>query len=140
MPDRTLGSLMSDYDMTVLDHLERSVQIPLVDFARQGDVLVVPVRVLLHELVATTPVPAAGLPVVEGAGGAATHLLVGEGDVRFDWWPQDDEIVTVGVLTVGEGSAAYLLHREHGGVGIAPGRYEIRRQREQAGSPRPVSD
>jgi hypothetical protein len=24
----------------------------------------------------------------------------------------------------------YLLHREHGGTGIAPGRYAVRRQRE----------
>jgi hypothetical protein len=29
-------------------------------------------------------------------------------------------------------TTVYLLHREHGGAGIAPGRYVVRRQRELA--------
>lgn len=31
-------------------------------------------------------------------------------------------------------AAAYLIHPEHGGTGIAPGRYLVRRQRERAAS------
>jgi hypothetical protein len=29
-------------------------------------------------------------------------------------------------------AVAYLIHPEHGGTGIAPGRYAVRRQRERS--------
>jgi hypothetical protein len=37
-------------------------------------------------------------------------------------------------------STAYLGHPEHGYLGITPGSYEIRRQREMAGVARMVAD
>jgi len=45
----------------------------------------------------------------------------------------------LGVLTVAEG-VAYLAHPEHAFSGIAPGTYELRRQREQADEIRRVAD
>lgn len=46
----------------------------------------------------------------------------------------------VAVLSVPEGSTAYLGHPEHGYMGIVPGSYEIRRQREMAEEIRMVAD
>jgi hypothetical protein len=46
----------------------------------------------------------------------------------------------VGVFTVTEGATAYLAHPEHGYMGIAPGTYTVRRQREQADEIRQVAD
>lgn len=46
----------------------------------------------------------------------------------------------VAVLSVPEGSTAYLGHPEHGYMGIAPGDYTISRQREMADQIRRVAD
>jgi hypothetical protein len=44
----------------------------------------------------------------------------------------DAEGLVVGVITVPPGQSAMLIHTdEHGANGIGPGRYEIRRKREQ---------
>ncbi len=43
-------------------------------------------------------------------------------------------------LTVPDGQVAYLAHPEHGYMGVGPGTYEIRRQREQADELRLVQD
>ncbi|MGW0803278.1 hypothetical protein [Nonomuraea sp. NPDC002799] len=44
------------------------------------------------------------------------------------------------MLTVAEDATAYLAHPEHAYTGIAPGTYELRRQREQADKARLVAD
>jgi hypothetical protein len=49
-------------------------------------------------------------------------------------------LLLLGVLTVPPGSVAYLAHPEHAYAGIAPGTYELRRQREMAGGIRQVAD
>ena len=43
-------------------------------------------------------------------------------------------------LAVPAGAVAYLGHPEHGYLGIGPGTYELRRQREQADELRMVAD
>ncbi|MCA1570768.1 MAG: hypothetical protein LC798_10720 [Chloroflexi bacterium] len=129
----TLAQAADRYQVDVLDHLDRQVDIPVLTGPQaQGDVIVLP-----HAPAAKTGLPAGGLPVVEGGPGGHTHRLLADGPVLFD---RTDRALDVGVLTVGEGAVAYLAHPEHGFAGVGPGSYVIRRQREQAEEERLVAD
>jgi hypothetical protein len=95
---------------------------------RQGDVLITPLprraSAVLEQSQATVPIPADGIPVVQGEATANTHLLVGYGT----WSPATTE-PDLGIVHVA--TAAYLLHPEHTALGIGAGRYRLRRQRER---------
>lgn len=138
----TLESAVERFGVGVLDHLDMEVSIPVVDFGRQGDVIVIPGRLILDELTynAATPVPSEGVAVVRSENGGNTHLLLADGDVRFDAREATTSDLTLGVLTVAQGSTAYLAHPEHGYIGFHPGTYHVRRQREQAEIVRLVKD
>ncbi|EFG75268.1 hypothetical protein HMPREF0591_4831 [Mycobacterium parascrofulaceum ATCC BAA-614] len=113
------------------------VDIPvLAGVQRQGDVLVRPVQGT-----AKTPVPTKGTPVVRGESGGNTHAIyAADGPVYCDVNAGSARDLRVALLSVPEGSTAYLAHPEHGYMGIAPGSYEIRRQREMAEENRMVAD
>lgn len=125
MTTMTLAKLEADFGLTYDEHLDREAEIPTVKDAPapQGDVMIRPVAGLDP---ATTAVPAEGVAVVRGENGGNTHLLVGK--AFFDF--RENGLV-IGVATVPDGATALLSHPEHGGFLIAPGSYEIRRQREQ---------
>ncbi|CQD03668.1 hypothetical protein BN000_00616 [Mycobacterium europaeum] len=114
------------------------IEIPvLAGVQRQGDVLVRPAIGIL----ATTGVPATGTPVVRGESGGNTHAIyAADGPVYCDLSTPSARSLCVALLSVPEGSTAYLGHPEHGYMGIAPGSYEIRRQREMAEEIRMVAD
>lgn len=135
----TLEKVLTKHDQQVLDYLDTEVAVPVVDFGRQGDVIVVP-STILTTTSAKTALPKTGFPVVRGENGGNTHLLVGEGDVRFDPREASTRDLALGVLSVGVGATAYLIHPEHGAIGFLPGDYTIRRQREQAEELRIVTD
>lgn len=104
---------------------------------RQGDVLVLQVD----------STPAAGVPlgrgvnVVRGESGGNTHALHGNATWHANPSAADKSELTQGWLTVPAGGEAFLTHEEeHSAIGIGPGTYEIRRQREYAGEWRRVSD
>ncbi len=113
------------------------IEIPvLTGVQRQGDVLVRPATVT-----ATTPVSAAGTPVVRGENGGNTHAIYAtDGPVFCDTIAASTTDLRVATLSVSEGSTAYLGHPEHGYMGIAAGSYEIRRQREMGEQMRMVAD
>lgn len=113
------------------------VDIPvLAGIQRQGDVLIRPATVT-----AKTAVPKVGTPVVRGESGANTHAIyAADGPVYCDVNAGSSRDLRVALLSVPEGSTAYLGHPEHGYMGIAPGSYEIRRQREMAEEIRMVAD
>lgn len=113
------------------------IDIPvLTGVQRQGDVLVRPAAVT-----AKTPVSANGTPVVRGESGGNTHTIyAADGPVFCDPTIGSARDLRVALLSVPEGSTAYLGHPEHGYMGIAPGTYEIRRQREMAEEIRMVAD
>lgn len=135
-----LDELITRHDIDVLDHLDREASVPvLTGMQRQGDVLVLPAAMDTN-LEATKPVPAAGVPVVRGENGGNTHALVADGPVFCDVRQATVENLTLAVLTVPEGSVAYLAHPEHGYSGIGPGSYVLRRQREQGEIARLVAD
>lgn len=103
---------------------------------RQGDVIVIPAKVA-----AKTAVQKVGTPVVRGESGGNTHAIyAADGPVYCDTQTGSARDLRVALLSVPEGSTAYLGHPEHGYMGIAPGNYEIRRQREMAEEMRMVAD
>jgi hypothetical protein len=113
------------------------IEIPILGgVQRQGDVIVLP-----RNVKAATAVTAAGTPVVRGENGGNTHAIyAADGPVFCDTIAGTVGNLRVATLSVPEGSTAYLGHPEHGYMGIAPGDYEIRRQREQAEEMRIVAD
>lgn len=115
--------------------LDAQTSIRVVDFARQGDVIVVPERMLPLAYEPTLAVTGAGVAVVRSDFGGHTHQLIADGEVWFSAEPGDAEMedadgLDVGVIRVGERATAYLIHPEHAAIGLAPGRYTVRRQRE----------
>lgn len=136
----TIEQAIQAYGVDIDEHLDREATIPVCDGLQfQGDVAVVPDNMCGGPLdPAATPVPTAGVAVVRGENGGNTHLLLG--DCFFDAARPGDLDLELGVLTVPAGGVAYLAHPEHAYSGIAPGTYELRRQREQADVIRLVQD
>lgn len=127
---------ISKFDVEILEHLDREVDVPLITRAGcQGDVSVL--RVTTGP--ARTVVPAVGVAVVRGENGGNTHSLHGDGPILFDA-AADSRGLALGTLTVPVGSEAVLAHPEHGFMGIAAGTYTVGRQREYAGEWRAVAD
>jgi hypothetical protein len=148
----TLADLTARTGLDVLGHLEREVTIPVIDgIQAQGDLLVIPIarlasaaspawrNVLVAESAHWRPVPGGGIEVLRAGAGGNPHTLVADpGACRWTTGVHDPERLALGALvTTG---VAYLIHPEHGGSGIAPGTYVIRRQRERAGAPRRHGD
>ncbi|GAA4209297.1 hypothetical protein [Microbispora amethystogenes] len=131
----TLASLSHQTGLAVLDHLERSARVPVVDgLHAQGDLIVVPLA-LIASAVAVRPearwtdVPPEGVELLRGAAGGNPHTLVADpGTCRWTADVADAEGLALGIF---EASAVvYLLHPEHGATGCASGAYVVRRQRE----------
>ncbi|WP_283138095.1 hypothetical protein [Rhizohabitans arisaemae] len=132
----TIEQAIAVFGVTVDEHLDRQAEIPILSGLQfQGDVAVVPVT----GEPARTPIPTSGVPVVRGQAQANTHLLVATGAAFFSP-DRSGRALVLGVLTVEEGATAYLAHPEHAFTGIAPGTYELRRQREQADQVQLVAD
>lgn len=131
---KTLGSLIDVHGVDVLDYLDRASLVHIgTGLQRQGDVLIAPTKPGVD---AGSPVGSEGVAVVRGENGGNTHLLLGG-----SWRPvvnDDPRELVLGVLTVE--SEAFLAHPEHGYLGIGPGCYTIRRQREMADEIRRVAD
>lgn len=137
MSIRTLDAISMSTGVDVLAHLDREASIPLLAGLQfQGDVAIIPAKRGAH---ATTAVPAAGVAVVRGESGGNTHEIQADGEVYCDVRAASAADLVLAVLTVVQGEAV-LCHPEHGFNRIAPGSYELRRQREQADSIRMVAD
>ena len=132
----TIADLTERTGVAIVTDWEPNFEIPvLTGVQRQGDVIVVPA-----DVTATTDVPAQGTPVVRGESGGNTHAVYADGPVRCDTRAASVRDLTVATLTVPAGSVAYLGHPEHGYLGIGPGSYALRRQREQAEELRVLAD
>lgn len=137
----TLGELISAHGIDVLAHLDREAAVPVLDGLQfQGDLAVIPATGdtwTRGTQSGAVFVQAEGLPVIEAVGGAHEHrLLPGTaGSVTFWSAGQGQDI---GFVLASE--PAYLAHPEHGYLGIGPGSYVLRRQREQADEERLIAD
>ena len=130
----TLADLTDRTGLDVLGHLEREVTIPVIDgLQAQGDLIVVPHPNLGQVLLRYQPwreVPRTGIEVLRSAAGGNPHVLVADpGACHWTTSVRDPIGLAIGALTTS--GVAYLIHPEHGGTGIAPGSYVIRRQRER---------
>jgi hypothetical protein len=134
----TYGEVLTGYDVKIPAHLEAQAAIPVLGGLQvQGDVAIIPCRPSMKQ---GDAVPPTGVAVVRGESGGNTHLLVAEGLVTWAPVTGNPSLLDLGVVTVPEGSTAFLLHPEHGANGLAPGVYILRRQREQADELRLVAD
>jgi len=140
----TLNDLTKPLGFAVDEHLEAELEIPVVTGLQfQGDVAIVPLALIEGDITwspsSLTPVGPEGVEVVRGENGGHTHLLVADpGTASWTADVRDAEGLAIGVLDCA--APAHLLHAEHGGAGIAPGRFVLRRQREQAQEQRLVAD
>lgn len=141
----TVAEAIKHFEVEIDPHLEREVDIPVNGgIQRQGDVLVRPAKAPKN--FKGQGVPLAGIAVVRGENGGNTHLLLAQGEsVRYMAVDNSGDLaeavnLRIGVLDVPEGATAYFAHPEHGYLGIAPGTYEIRRQREFADTIRQIAD
>lgn len=132
----TTAEMTSATGVSVVTTVE-DIDIPiLAGLQRQGDVMVIPA-----DVAATTAVPATGTAVVRGENGGNTHAIyAADGPVFCDVKAGSATDLRVALLSVPDGSTAYLGHPEHGFMGIGAGTYEIRRQREMAEELRMVAD
>ncbi|SNS34975.1 hypothetical protein SAMN05216276_100830 [Streptosporangium subroseum] len=134
----TLASLSQQTGLAVLDHLEQSVSIPVVDgLHAQGDLIVIPLSVIASSMTLSDKadwmdVPPDGVELLRGAAGGNPHTLVADpGTCRWTTNVLDSDWLAIGVFETS--AVAYLLHPEHGATGCTPGTYVIRRQREHEG-------
>lgn len=133
----TLAELIDRHGIDVLDHLDRSVDVPIVTGPQaQGDIIVLPQTRGKGRV--GQPVPTEGIPVVRGENGGNTHTLLADGPGVT--WTEASADPDLGVVMVPSGSTAYLAHPEHAYAGIGPGRYLIRRQVQQDEMIRMVQD
>lgn len=135
---KTLGDITTATGFAVLEHLEAEAHVPVLDgLQAQGDLFIVPAPA--SQMSGARPVPSDGLAVIEAVDGGHEHRLFASEPgtavfgVAVSGLPQ-----VIGVLECT--APAFVLHPEHGATGIAPGRYELRRQREQADEERLVAD
>jgi hypothetical protein len=135
-----LAELLDRTGLDVLDHLERQTTIPVLDgLQAQGDLIVIPWALLTVVTTRTfgtwLPVTANGVELVRGADGNNPHTLVADpGTCR--WTADLRDPLGLGIAVFENTAAAYLIHPEHGGSGVAPGRWLVRRQQERGSGPR----
>lgn len=135
----TYGQALALASVSIPEHLEAEAQVPVLSGPQaQGDLMIVPLHMAYDDPTAAPEWPQGqligteGVQVVHGEATGNTHWLhAGFASPGVAWHRADDGLV-VGVVTVPEGQTAMLIHTdEHGANGIAAGRYEIRRKREQ---------
>lgn len=140
----TLRTILDRAGIDPLGVLDAQIDVPvLTGLAQaQGDLIVLPRP---NKQAATTAIPPVGVEVVRAeSSGANTHSLLSLDGPGCYWDATPNGRVSglvLGVLTVPDGAAAFLVHtEEHGANAFGPGTYEIRRQREFAGEWRIVAD
>lgn len=132
---KTLGDLTGSTGRDVDLHLMLDLVIPVHEgIQAQGDVIVVPLAAVAGDVKVQgsaqwREVPADGIELLRGGTGGNAHTLVADPGTCV--WTADVFDPTGLSLGMFEAMATvYLLHREHGGTGVAPGAYVVRRQRE----------
>lgn len=134
----TLAEMITLTGKEVLDYLNRDAAVPTVTRAAcQGDVGIFRDDTITP---ASKPMPKS-VVVVQSEASANTHSLHPDGPCFWD--PNNRASVTdltLGTLSVPEGSRAFLSHPEHGGLMVTPGTYRIGRQREYQGEWQMVAD
>lgn len=130
-----LAELLDQTGLDVLEHLERQTTIPVVDgLQAQGDLIVIPLSLLptvtLRPWEFWRPVPAEGVELIRGVAGNNPHTLVAD-PFTCQWTNAVWDPLNLAIAVFENTETAYLVHPEHGGSGVAPGRWLVRRQQER---------
>jgi len=130
-----LTDLLDRTGLTVLDHLEKQTVVPVIDgLQAQGDLIVIPLALLspvtLWDNSSWRQVPPQGVELIRGVAGNNPHTLVADPGTCH-WTPSVRDPLHLAVAAFENTTPAYLIHPEHGGSGIAPGRWLVRRQQER---------
>lgn len=135
---KTLSALSTSTGVATYEHLEAEAEVPiLAGIQCQGDLIVIPIEAE-HVAAARrtggwTDVPRAGYELLRGQ---HPHVLVADpGVCRYTAGVRGQDLALVDAS-----APVYLLHPEHGGMGLVAGVYLVRRQREQAETERLVAD
>jgi hypothetical protein len=130
-----LAELLDHNDLDVLAHLERQVTVPVLDGPQaQGDLIVLPLA-MITTVTAVQPrehwlsVPLGGVELVRGVAGNNPHTLVADAGT-CSWTAGVRDPLGLGIAVFTNTAPAYLIHPEHGGSGVAPGTWLVRRQQE----------
>ncbi|MEW2500681.1 MULTISPECIES: hypothetical protein [unclassified Amycolatopsis] len=132
----SLADLLDRSGLDVLEHLERQVTVPVLDgLQAQGDLIVIPHALVARTVVLHTnawwqDVPRGGVELVRGVDGRNPHTLVADPDT-CRWTSSVRDPLNLGIAVFENSAPAYLIHPEHGGSGVAPGRWLARRQQER---------
>jgi hypothetical protein len=134
-----LAELLDRTGLSVLDHLERQAAVPVIDgLQAQGDLIVIPfslVGTITIAAIRWRDVPPEGVELIRGVAGNNPHTLVAD-DGTCRWTTNFHDPLRLGIAIFENTSPAYLVHPEHGGSGVAPGRWLVRRQQERGTGPR----
>ena len=130
-----LAELLDRYGLDVLDHLEREVTIPVVDgLQAQGDLIVIPLDLFDANEIRPSgtwrPVWPGGVELVRAEDGNNPHTLIATAGQCL-WTNSVWDHTGLGIAVFENTEPVYLVHPEHGGSGIAAGRWLVRRQRER---------
>ena len=130
-----LAELLDRNGLDVLDHLERELTVPVIDgLQAQGDLIVVPYAFVARAVTPTAgnwrEVPAIGVELLRSAAGGNPHTLVADEGTCY-WTTGVRDSLGLAIAVFDNTAPAYLVHPEHGGSGVAPGRWLVRRQQER---------
>jgi len=133
-----VAEALTRFQVQIDPHLEREAEIPMLGAPqRQGDVLFIDSKVTVTE--ATEGAKQVGtIAIVQGENGGNTHRLWTTAPVWVRVVTRSNNDVLD--FTIPAGVEAYIEHPEHGFLGLEPGNYTARRQREQAEIIRQVAD
>ncbi len=132
---KRLADLTNETGLVVDLHLMLDLVIPIHDgFQAQGDVMVAPAqelagRVVVDEDADWEEVGPGGVELLRGGTGGNAHTLVADPGTCV-WTADVTDADGLAIAVVDAMAPVYLLHREHGGTGIAAGTYVVARQRE----------
>ena len=129
-----LAELLEATELDVLDHLEREITVPVIDgLQAQGDLIVLPLSmvpvVTVSSWASWWSVPRHGVELVRGVAGNNPHTLVADPGV-CQWAGAVRDPLRLAIAVFENTAPVYLIHPEHGGTGVAPGRWLVRRQQE----------
>ena len=140
---KILAELTGATGLPVDVHLVLDLVIPVNEgLQAQGDLLVIPLaeiadQVTVKDGATWLEVPSGGVELLRGEAGGNAHTLVADPGTCL-WTADVTDAVGLAIGMIDAMTPAYLLHREHGGTGIAPGNYVVRRQREHV-MPEPLA-
>ena len=136
---KTMQTLIDEHglvpDPSVFEQIATDLEIPVCSMIQfQGDLAFIPIGgagpVRARNDAEWLPVPKRGVELLTGMGGH-THRLVADPNVA--WWTTgvvDDSGQALGVIDAT--APVYVQHEEHGALGLAPGKWAVRRQVEWA--------